>query len=140
MERKKIINTFNPYFTVLNNANLTRLLLPAFIFLLFINLVTLYFVFRPVNSNEIKSLKRVQLQLDSLSARLDVSHRRIDTVLGNINHTLELSRQLDEQVITLSTGYEKDRVMARKKLQSLKEQIRNENEKLKSLQHELKQL
>ncbi|MHC1706474.1 MAG: hypothetical protein AB9842_03010 [Bacteroidales bacterium] len=117
-----------------------RLLLSGFIILLLINLILLFLLFQNYNSDEIESLERIQLRMDSLDQRLENSRFRIDSVLTNINNTLDLSRQLDEQVIDLSTGYEKDKARALKKIQQLKEQIRQENIRLQNLQHELKSL
>ena len=124
----------------MNSNKNFRLLLSGFILLLILNLALINYIIRPVNSNEIKSLNKINRRLDSITLRITLSHQRIDTVLGNINRSLELSRQLDEQVIDLSSAYEKDRVSARKKLEVLKEQMRKENEKLESLRNELKQL
>ena len=117
-----------------------RLLLSAFIILFLINLIGLFFLIRPANVNAIRNLEKIQLRIDSMDQRLVTSRAQLDSVLININKSLELSRQLDEQVIEISTGYQKDKAIARKQLQILKKRIEQENIKLQSLQNELKKL
>ena len=117
-----------------------RLLLSAFIILFLINLIGLFFLIRPANVNAIRNLEKIQLRIDSMDQRLVTSRAQLDSVLININKSLELSRQLDEQVIEISTGYQKDKAIARKQLQILKKRIEQENIKLQTLQNELKKL
>gem|GEM_PF-6214500 len=124
----------------MNTDKQLRLVFSGLILLVMINFVALFLVFRNSSINETRTLEKIQLRMDTLSIKIEASQQQIDTVIRNIRKTLDLSRQLDEQIIDLSTGYEKDKAKAHKNLQNLKEQIQKENEQLQLLQHELKQL